>query len=139
MQRVVPISGGGDSDYLTDIERKLKQKGYSVRTAIADTPGVAWAVARYGKHPLVIAPNLHVEALLPLPPESLRLEQDVADRLHKLGLHQIRQFIHMPRPTLRRRFGPHFMMRLKMAMGEEIEAFEPVLPPEPYQERLPCM
>ena len=130
---------GGDSDYLTDIERKLRQKGYSVRTAIADTPGVAWAVARYGKHPLVIAPNCHVEALLPLPPESLRLEQEAADRLHKLGLHQIQQFIYMPRPTLRRRFGSHFMMRLKMAIGEEIEAIEPVLPPEPYQERLPCM
>jgi protein ImuB len=31
------------------------------------------------------------------------------------------------------------MMRLKMAIGEEIEAITPVLPPEPYQERLPCM
>lgn len=130
---------GGDSEYLSDIERKLKQKGYDVRTAIADTPGVAWAVARYGKHPLVIAPNRHVEALLPLPPESLRLEQDVVDRLHKLGLHQIRQFIQMPRPTLRRRFGPHFMMRLNMALSQEIETIDPVMPPEPYQERLPCM
>ena len=130
---------GGDSDYLTDIERKLKQKGYGVRTAIADTPGVAWAVARYGKHPLVIPPNCHVEALLPLPPESLRLEPDAVERLHKLGLHQIRQFIRMPRPTLRRRFGPHFLMRLNMALGEEIETIEPVMPSEPYQERLPCM
>lgn len=130
---------GGDSEYLTDIERKLIQKGYGVRTAIADTPGVAWAVARYGKHPFVIPPNGHVEALLPLPPESLRVEQEVVDRLHKLGLHQVRQFIGMPRPTLRRRFGPHFMMRLRMALGEEMEMIEPVLPPEPYQERLPCM
>jgi protein ImuB len=130
---------GGDSDYLTDIERKLKQKGYGVRTAIADTPGVAWAVARYGKHPLVISPKRHVEALLPLPPESLRLEQDTVDRLHKLGLHQVRQFIQMPRPTLRRRFGPHFMMRLDMALGQEIETINPVMAPEPYQERLPCM
>ncbi len=80
---------GGDSNYLTDIERKLMQKGYSVRAAIADTPGVAWAVARYGKNSLVIPPNRHVEALLPLPPEGLRLEHEVADRLHKLGLHQI--------------------------------------------------
>ena len=130
---------GGDSHYLTDIERKLKQKGYGVRTAIADTPGVAWAVARYGKHPLVIAPNHHLEALLTLPPESLRLEEEVIDRLHKLGLHQIRQFIGMPRPTLRRRFGSHFMMRLSMALGEEFETIEPVSLPEPYQERLPCM
>src|SRR6202008_1955330 len=116
---------------------KLMQKGYGVRAAIADTPGVAWGMARYGKYPLVAVPGRHVEALLPLPPEALRLEEDAVQRLHKLGLHQIRQFLQMPRPILRRRFGPHFMMRLDMALGQEIETIVPVTPPEPYQERLP--
>lgn len=130
---------GGDAGYLQDIEEKLRQKGYEVRASMADTPGVAWGIARYGRYPLIASPGQHVDALLSLPPEALRLEEEAVQRLHKLGLHHVRQFIHMPRPTLRRRFGPHFMMRLDMALGQEIETIVPVIPPEPYQERLPCL
>jgi protein ImuB len=130
---------GGDQEYVTEIIKKLNLRGYDVRIAMADTPGVAWAVARFGKEPLVIAEGLHIEALLSLPPEALRLEVESTERLHKLGLHQIRQFIGMPRSSLRKRFGQHFIMRLDMALGQEIEVIEPVKPVEPYQERLPCL
>jgi protein ImuB len=129
---------GGDRQYLSDIEKKLSTRGYDVRAAIADTPGVAWAVARFGNESL-IAHGQHLEALLPLPPEALRIEPAVVDRLHKLGLHQIRQFIRMPRPSLRRRFGQHFLQQLDKAIGQEIEMIQPVQPPEPFQERLPCL
>ena len=39
----------------------------------------ARAVARFGKESLVIASGHHIEALLPLPPEGLRLEAEAAD------------------------------------------------------------
>lgn len=130
---------GGDHPYLEVIVKKINARGYEVRAAMAETPGIAWAVARFGKEPFVIPNGLHIQALLPLPPESLRLELDTVARLHKLGLHQIRQFINMPRSSLRRRFGRHFIMRLDMALGQEIEIIEPVRPVEPYQERLPCL
>jgi len=130
---------GGDESYVTEIVKKLNARGYDVRIAMADTPGVAWAVARFGKEPLVISSGQHIEALLLLPPEALRLEVETAECLHKLGLHQIRQFIKMPRASLRRRFGRHFIMRLDMALGQEEEFIYPVQPVEPYQERLPCL
>lgn len=131
---------GGEEAYLKEIQRKLNTRGYDVRIAIADTPGIAWGVARYGKEPLVVGSgHSHVEALLPLPPEALRLEPETVGRLHKLGLRQVRQFIRMPRTSLRRRFGSHFIMRLDMALGQELEVIEPVQPLQPYQERLPCM
>jgi protein ImuB len=63
----------------------------------------------------------------------------VAARLHKLGLHQARQFMKMPRSSLRRRFGAHFIGRLDQALGQQAELLEPVQPLEPYQERLPCL
>ncbi len=129
----------GDQSYLADIAKKINGRGYDVRVAIADTPGVAWAVARFGNGRLVIEPGQHMEALLPLPPEALRLEVETVERLHKLGLHQIRQFITMPRSSLRRRFGSHFLKRLDMALGKEDEVLVPVQLPEPYQERLPCL
>lgn len=134
-----PHLWGGDSFYVAEIVKKLNARGYDVRAAMADTIGVAWAVARYGKEPLVIPSGQHIQALLPLPPEGLRLEADTVERLHKLGLHQVSQFIRMPRSSLRRRFGPHFITRLDMALGQEIESIESVQPIEPYQERLPCL
>jgi protein ImuB len=133
---------GGDESYLAEIARKLNSRGYDVRVAIADTPGVAWAVARFSKQsvPAVSIPSgQQIEALLALPPEALRLEAATVERLHKLGLHQIRQFMTIPRSSLRRRFGPHFIMRLDMALGREIEMIEPLQTIEPYHERLPCL
>ncbi len=105
---------------------------------MSDTMGSAWAVARFGKETLV-ASGAHVEEMMCLPPESLRLEADTVARLYKLGLRQIRQFISMPRSSLRRRFGEHFLHQLDKALGHEIEMIEPVQPIEPYQERLPCL
>jgi protein ImuB len=87
----------------------------------------------------VVEPGRHIEALLPLPPESLRLEPEAVERLHKLGLRQVSRFIKMPRPSLRRRFGVQFLTRLDQALGRQEETLEPVIPIVPYQERLPCM
>ena len=134
-----PHLWGNDESYIKTIVQKLNCRGYDVRVAMADTPGVAWGMARYGKEPLIIPKGRNLEALLPLPPEALRLEQETVERLHKLGLHKIRQFIKIPRASLRKRFGKEFIMRLDQALGQEIEIIEPVQPVEPYQERLPCM
>jgi protein ImuB len=130
---------GGDEGYLNEIIKKLNVRGYDVRAAMADTPGAAWAIARFGKSKFVISPGDHVHAMLSLPPEALRLEPEVVWRLHRLGLHRISQFITMPRPALRKRFGQHFIMRLDTALGQQLEMIEPVQLIEPYQERLPCL
>ena len=129
---------GGDELFLNDIISRLKTKGYHVRAAIADTIGAAWAVARFGKETRV-PPDQHADALLSLPSVALRLEAETIECLHKLGLRQIKDFITMPRPALRRRFGNHIITRLNQALGLEEEIIQPVHPVEPYQERLPCM
>ncbi len=130
---------GDDTSYLNFILKKLTDRGYDVCASMADTIGVAWGMARFGDKSSVISRQKHVDAMMNLPPEALRLEATVAERLHKLGLRQIKQFIGMPRPSLRRRFGMHFIMRLETAIGLEPETIEPIQPIEPYQERLPCL
>lgn len=130
---------GGDESYLKDICHRLNVRGYTVRAAIADTIGAAWGIARYGIESPVIEKDEHIKALMTLPPEALRLEAESVSRLHKLGLHRIRQFIGMPRTALRRRFGQAFLQQLDKALGQEIETLDPVIPIEPYQERLPCI
>jgi protein ImuB len=106
---------------------------------MADTPGLAWGIARFGTGRLIVSSSAQVEALTHLPPEALRLETDNIERLHKLGLHKVGQFIKIPRASLRKRFGPHILLRLDMALGKTIEPLEPVYPITPYQERLPCL
>jgi protein ImuB len=130
---------GGETAYLESIRAKLDAYGYTVRAAISDTIGCAWAVAHFGNPLCVVKSGQQREALQKLPPAALRLDQVVLARLKKLGLRQIGNFMAMPRPALRRRFGPSLLFRIGQALGEEIELAVPVKPVEPYQERLCSM
>ncbi len=129
---------GGELEYVKEICGRLGAIGYDVRAAMADTPGAAWAMARYGQGSLIVPPGLQYEALLPLPPSGLRLEQATLQKLVKLGLYQIKSFINMPRSVLRRRFGYELIDRLAQALGNEEETILPMHPVMPYVERLPC-
>ena len=130
---------GGEREYLKEIVSRLKSKGYTVRLAIADTPGAAWAVSHFGKVTPLIPEGGHPEALLSLVPEALRLDDVVLTKLRKLGFYQIKSFIGMPRSVLRRRFGEEFLLRLAQALGTEDEVIVPLQVPVPFQERLPCL
>jgi protein ImuB len=130
---------GGEEAYLKQIILRLRSVGYSVRGAIADTAGTAWAVARFGQVTPIIQSGQQLTALLSLPPASLRIENDILERLHKLGLRTIGDFIKIPAASLRRRFGAGFIQRLNQAIGYEEEIINPVQPEEPYQQRLPCL
>lgn len=130
---------GGERTYLADIFARMKAFGYDVRMAMADTVGAAWAVSRFGKLTPIIDAGAQREALLPLPAAALRLENDVVEKLNKLGLYQLGTFIDMPRSALRRRFGEGLLRRIDQALGHEVEELEPVRPPIPFTEPLPCL
>ncbi|MVT42889.1 DNA polymerase Y family protein [Chitinophaga oryziterrae] len=141
---ILDVSGcaylwGGERPYLKEIVTKLRSAGYDVRAAIADTIGTAWAVSHYGQVSPIVEPGALLDALLPLPPAALRLEQPILERMHKLGLYRINSFISMPRLTLRRRFGQLLLDRLDQALGRSQEIIELIRPVELYQERLPCL
>jgi protein ImuB len=129
---------GGEEQYLTDMLNRLKGLGYFARAAMADTIGAAYAMCRFGAT-MIVEPGKQSLSLLSLPPESLRIDNASAERLEKLGLRQIGQFINMPRTALRRRFGYDILKKLDQALGREDEMIMPVHPIEAYQERLPCM
>ena len=130
---------GNETKYLKDITTRLKNSGYHVRAAMADTIGAAWAMSRYGQDPLIIGNGSQSSAILSLPPESLRIDTNISQRLRKLGLLHVRDFISMPRTTLRRRFGDTLIQRLEQSLGHQEETIVPVQPLEPYRERLPCL
>ncbi|MEJ1238253.1 DNA polymerase Y family protein [Chryseolinea sp. T2] len=130
---------GGEQCYMHAIESRLNARGYGVRLGMADTPIVAWAVARFETETLRVETHQLRNILMTLPPEALRIETDAIQRLHKLGLHRIAQFINMPRNVLRRRFGRTLLDQLDKALGDQVDVIVPVVLPSQYIERLPCL
>lgn len=130
---------GGEETYLTDITGRLAARGYTARAAVADTIGTAWAMARFEKENLVVQSGQQIGAIKSLPAASLRLESETVERLQKLGLHNVGDFMPMPRTALRRRFGTLIIQRIAQALGEIDETFTPIFPLQPYEERLPSM
>ncbi len=54
--------------------------------------------------------------------------RDIINKLKGLGYH-----------VLRRRFGQQLLLRLDQALGNKEEIIQPLIPVEPYSERLPCL
>jgi protein ImuB len=130
---------GGEESYMDHITARLEASGYTVKAAIADTIGAAWAMSRYGKGAEIVPGYQQHLALMPLPPAALRISQETTEKLHKLGLNRIGGFIQMQRSTLRRRFGENLLIKISQAMGDEPEAFTPINIIQEFEERLACL
>ena len=129
---------GGERPFLKDIVTRLHSYGYSGRAALSDTIGTSWAVARYGKVQPIILPSEQKNALRLLPPEGLRIDQDICALLKKLGIYKIGDLFTFPRSSLPRAFGKKVLLRLDQALGEIIEPIKPRRPVEPYAEKFVC-
>ncbi|MDF1608716.1 DNA polymerase Y family protein [Hoeflea sp. YIM 152468] len=118
---------GGEAALVADLEARLRAQGFHVRLCLADTPGAAWAMARYGQT-RIIAEGGHGEALLPLSVSGLRLSPALVASLGRVGLKTIGCIASLPRAPLAARFGAEVMQRLDQALGRETEAISPIMP-----------
>jgi protein ImuB len=140
---------GGEENLRRDLTRRLAAQGFHARAAIADTPGWAWAVARYGvtardrsSHsahsrasgnpdsgsPLSRGRAEVRDVLAPLPLAALRIDPKIAAPLAQAGLKTIGDVIDLPRAPLAARFGQAFVRRIDQALGREDESIVPRLP-----------
>ncbi len=124
---------GGEVAMTADLRRRLALNGLDARTALADTAGAAWALARHGATPdLIVPPNEHEARLAPLPCAALRLPARAAGQIERLGLRRIGQLTDLPRAPLARRFGAETLVRLDQALGRSPEALTFRRPPTPW-------
>jgi protein ImuB len=121
---------GGEEALLKDLLGRLGQMGFDARGAISSSPGLSWAVCRYGRGG-VISDHAVREALAPLPVAALRLPEALVSGLQKLGLKRIGDLFPLPRAPLVRRFGAQLLLRLDQAMGANEEAVSPRRPVAP--------
>lgn len=120
---------GGEAALLAHLTKRLKRLGFSARAAMADTPGAAWAWARYGAHHPCIPEKGQRDTLAPLPTAALRLGAATAATLSGLGLRRIGDLYGIPRAGLAARFGREVAQRLDQALGHESEPISPRRPP----------
>lgn len=131
---------GGEAAMLADLLTRLARWGVPAQGAIADTPGAAWALARFAARfggPGAIAPPDGQRALLSqLPVAALRLDETATAQLPRLGLFRIEQLLGLPRAQLARRFGMHLTQRLDQALGAMGEALVFRRPASPWFDRV---
>lgn len=127
---------GGEEAMLAGLAGRLKGFHLQGRIASADTPGAAFAIARFGKSRVQVVPsNGQKDMLASLPVAALRIAPRVAGQLGKLGLKAIGQLYDMPRRPLAARFGESLLRRLDQALGREDEAISPLSPVQLYSVR----
>ena len=135
---------GGEAALLATLLAGLEKQGLSARAALADTPGLAWALARFGAAPKpgprnqgTLVPSGEAKAALAeLPVAALRLSAEQVELLERLGLRTAGDLYDIPATALARRFGPLVAHRLAQALGRAEEAISPLTPVPPLLERL---
>ncbi len=128
---------GGEQQVLEDIKARFSTFFLQTRLACADNAGAAWAMARYSGAPsIVVAKDGQRGALATLPVTALRIEEEIADKLYKLGFKSISQLYDMPRGPLAARFGKQLLIKLDQALGHINETISPLTPPFHYSVRL---
>jgi len=132
---------GGEARLLAEIERRLAAAAIPARAAIADAPGGAWALARFGDRRLAPV-GCTRETLHDLPVEALRLSEGALKLLRRFGLKRIGDLYALPRAGLARRFGERapsgkdaieLVRRLDQALGVDHEPLAPVRPAPLYR------
>ena len=95
---------GGETALVEDVRARFAGLGLSSRTAVAPTPGAAWALARFGGGKAILCGADVAARLAPLPVAALPLPPAAVRTLERLGLKTIGALAGVPRRSLARRF-----------------------------------
>jgi len=121
---------GGEAAMVRDASRRLAAWGFESAVAVCGNPAAARALAHYGEGG-VVPEGADFEAVEPLPVVALRLPDDGADVLSRLGLRTVGAVAAQPRVALARRFGSAVgdaLDRLSGHLGEPISPLRPAVP-----------
>ncbi len=128
---------GDEAALLADLVNRLGRFHLAAVAAVADTPGAAWAVARFGGTRIAILASGDAEtALAPLPIAGLRLPPATIADLDLVGLRRIGDLAALPRAPLAARFGDAVLKCLDRALGRADEPISPHRPVPAFRVRL---
>jgi protein ImuB len=132
----------GEAGMIQAVEKLFASRKITGQIAIADSVGAAWAVSHYANPggrgsarakevgaSSNVPPGGNRRAIEPLPIESLRIAEETAATLSRLGVHFVGQLLCLPRSGLAPRLGKPLLRRIEQALGEVDEAIEVYRPP----------
>jgi len=109
---------GGEERFCRRLRSFCQRAGFTARVAIADTPGAAHALARFGRLDVAIVPKGGIrEAVAPLPIAALRLTGAALGAARRFGFETIADILPVARGPLARRLGLPAITRLDQALG----------------------
>ena len=125
---LVNVTGIGDwfgtENAVVEATRQLLAR-HALRAAmaIADTGAAAWGLVRFGREEtLIIAPGETATAIDRLPVRSLRITNETAHQLQRLGIENVGQLRRLPRSGLATRLGSDLVRRIDQMVGTAEEA-----------------
>jgi protein ImuB len=131
---------GGEEALLDALLSRLSERGLTARAGLADTPGAAWAAARFltgaKQQAKSLEPGGQRAALAGLPVAALRLEDWQEELLARFGLIRVGALYGLPPAGLEPRLGRALKRRLEQALGGLDEPLSPRRPQAPFEERL---
>jgi protein ImuB len=157
---------GGEEAMVGDISRRLNQAGIAHVIGVSDVLGAAFALSRFGTdHHHIAPPGEGPKAIAELPVQALRLDNETALTLGRLGLKTIGSLYELPRVGIERRFhslasaatktmpktgpkarpkatiaqrtmGQAVLKRLDQATGKVAEPLSPLLPAPAFRARM---
>lgn len=125
---------GGEGAMLADLGQRLDRFGLRHRLGLADTPGAAWALARFHRDVRIVNSHNVRDVLAGLPVAGLRLSAGTLTILQRLGLKTIGHLAALPRAALAKRFtskdgSEAVLRRLDQLFGQIDEPLSPRQPP----------
>jgi protein ImuB len=125
---------GGEARLLRHLHQAVTAQGLACRVAIADTPGLAHAHARFaGAAATVVPPGAQLPGAFPI--ACLRLDPGICTSLNRLGVSHVHHITTLARGPVTRRFGRAITLRLDQAAGRVFEPITPIVPPTAIQAR----
>jgi protein ImuB len=124
---------GGEESLLADLAGRLDRFGLPARLAIADTPGMAWALSHFDLAPQsILSAGGKAATLSAMPIEALRLSGETRALLRRLGFKSVGALLDKPRAPFAARFADELLRRLDQALGRRDEPLIPVTAPPVY-------
>ncbi len=126
----------GEMALLKTATHSLRRFGFSCHGAIADTPGAAWALARFGDGQTIAGKGETRKTLGPLPVTALRMDAATLEGLRLMGLKTLGDLYAMPRASLAARYGLELAGRLDKILGLSPDPIAPRPHKKPLREQL---
>ncbi|MGH7026184.1 Y-family DNA polymerase [Brevundimonas sp.] len=121
---------GGEAGLMRTAQARAGRIGLQVRCALAGTPQVARALARFGPGGIFVEGEDRAAARR-LPVAALELADKEEQALRRAGLKRLADLDDRPRAPLAARFGADFPARLARVLGDEDVRITPHRPPAP--------